>query len=139
MPEVRPGTVLIRIQASPLLSYLKPYVEENSPLQPASGQVHSRHERCRGDRSGLGRDVWHLKTGQRVVFSPHFVSNENVEDPAQILIGLTAFGTGSTAVQADWRDGSLAEFALAPVSTITPVEGLDNISVATQSAVLNRG
>jgi alcohol dehydrogenase len=26
-----------------------------------------------------------------VVFSPHFVAGENVEDPAQILIGLTAF------------------------------------------------
>jgi alcohol dehydrogenase len=72
-----------------------------------------------------------------VVFSPHFVAGENIDDPAQILIGLTAFGTSSTTVQADWRDGSLAEFALAPVSTITPAEGLESMSGA-QLAVLNR-
>ena len=137
VPEVRPGTVLIRIQASPLLSYLKPYVEGKLTFyNPPPGKFTPGTNGV-GVIEAVGRDVWHLKTGQRVVFSPHFVSNENVEDPAQILIGLTAFGTGSTAVQADWRDGSLAEFALAPVSTITPVEGLDNIA-ATQLAVLNR-
>jgi alcohol dehydrogenase len=60
-----------------------------------------------------------------------------VEDPAQILIGLTAFGADSAAVQADWRDGSLAEYALAPVATITPADGLE-IFDAAQLAVLNR-
>jgi len=28
-----------------------------------------------------GSDVWHLKTGQRVIVSPYLVANENVEEP----------------------------------------------------------
>jgi alcohol dehydrogenase len=83
----------------------------------------------------VGRDVRHHRPGQRVVLSPHFV--ENVEDPAQILIGLTAVGAGTTAMQADWRDGTLAEFALAPAATVTPAEGPDAVAAA-QLAVLNR-
>ena len=42
----------------------------------------------------VGRDVWSLEQGQRVVVSSHFVARENVDDPAQVLIGLTA-GAGS--------------------------------------------
>jgi alcohol dehydrogenase len=40
-------------------------------------------------------------------------------------------------MQADWRDGTLAEFALAPAATVTPAEGLDTVAAA-QLAVLNR-
>jgi alcohol dehydrogenase len=60
-----------------------------------------------------------------------------VEEPAQILIGLTSMGPGSAPLQGDWPDGTLAEFALAPVSTVTPVEGLNGIATA-QIALLNR-
>jgi alcohol dehydrogenase len=38
----------------------------------------------------VGSEVWQLKAGQRVVFSPYFVAPENVDEPAQILIGLTS-------------------------------------------------
>lgn len=72
-----------------------------------------------------------------MVLSPHFVAGENVEDPAQILLGLTAMGAGTAAMQADWRDGTLAEFALAPAAIVTPAEGLDTVAAA-QLAVLNR-
>ena len=71
------------------------------------------------------------------MLSPHFVAGENVEDPAQILIGLTAMGAGTAAMQADWRDGTLAEFALVPAATVTPAEGLDAVPAA-QLAVLKR-
>jgi len=50
----------------------------------------------------IGRDVWHLKPGQRVVLSSHFTLAENVEDPAQILIGVTALSPDAEKVQADW-------------------------------------
>ena len=137
VPEVRAGTALIRIEASPLLSYLKQYVAGELPFySPPSGKFTPGTNGV-GTIEAVGHDVWHLRPGQRVVFSPHFVAGENVSDPAQILIGLTALGAGSSAVQADWRDGSLAEFALAPVSTITPADGLDHIAAA-QLAVLNR-
>jgi NADPH:quinone reductase-like Zn-dependent oxidoreductase len=60
-----------------------------------------------------------------------------VDEPEQILIGLTSMGPGSAPLQADWPDGTLAQFALAPVSTVTPVKGLERMSAA-QLAVLNR-
>lgn len=31
VPEVRPGSVLVRVEAQSLMSYLKDYVEENCP------------------------------------------------------------------------------------------------------------
>lgn len=137
LPEVRPGTVLMRIQAVPLLSYLKSYVEGRLPTyNPPRGKFTPGTNGV-GVIEAVGRDVWHLKPGQRVVLSPHFVAGENVADPAQILIGLTAFGAGTAAVQADWRDGSLAEYALAPVATLTPAEGVEAID-APQLAALSR-
>jgi alcohol dehydrogenase len=137
VPETRPGSVLVRIQASPLLSYLKDYIEGRLTFySPPPGKFIPGTNGV-GVIEKVGCDVWHLQPGQRVVFSPHFVTAENVTNPAQILIGLTAFGEGSTAVQADWRDGSLAEYALAPITTITPADGLEAIDAA-QLAVLNR-
>jgi alcohol dehydrogenase len=47
----------------------------------------------------VGPEVWHIKSGLRVVLSPHFVAAENVEDPAQILIALTALGPGTEVVE----------------------------------------
>src|SRR6185312_7843211 len=137
VPEPRPGSVLVRIEASPLLSYLKPYAEGKLPtysppqgaFTPGTGGV--------GIIQAVGCNVWHLTSGQRVVLSPHFVAGENVDDPAQILIGLTALGAGSARMQADWRDGTLAEYVLAPAACVTPAEGLDRFD-ATQLAALSR-
>jgi threonine dehydrogenase-like Zn-dependent dehydrogenase len=36
-----------------------------------------------GTIEAVGPGVWHLKPGQRVVFSSHFVAGENVDDPAR--------------------------------------------------------
>jgi alcohol dehydrogenase len=54
VPEVRPGSVLVRVEA---LSYLKDYVD---PRRNAIGVIEA-----------VGGDVWHLKLGQRVVISCH--------------------------------------------------------------------
>ncbi|HEV3039984.1 MAG TPA: zinc-binding dehydrogenase [Candidatus Angelobacter sp.] len=75
----------------------------------------------------VGPDVWHLKVGQRVILSSHFVAQENVPAPAQILIGITAQGSVAEQVQAYWRDGALAEYALWPVSAVTPADDLPHI------------
>ncbi len=137
VPEPRPHSVLVRVEAVPLLSYLKRYIEGKLAFySPPSGKFTPGTNGV-GVIEAVGRDVWHLRPGQRVVVSPLFVAGENVEDPAQILIGLTAMGAGTAAMQADWRDGTLAEFALAPAATVTPAEGLDTVPAA-QLAVLNR-
>jgi alcohol dehydrogenase len=134
MPQVRPGSVLIRIEASSLMSYLKPYVQGKLAIyNPPRGEFTIGTNGV-GVVDTVGRDVWHLKPGQRVVLSSHFVARENVEDPAQILIGLTS-GAGAEPALADWPDGTLAEYALMPVEAVTPAEGLDNIDAAQLAAV----
>jgi alcohol dehydrogenase len=136
-PEVRPGSVLVRIEASALMSYLKAYVEGKLPMYNPPKGAFTPGTNGVGVVQAIGRDVWHLKPGQRVVLSSHFMAAENVEDPAQILIGLTAFGPAAELVQADWRDGTLAEYALMPKAAVTPAEGLEKIDSA-QLVVVSR-
>jgi alcohol dehydrogenase len=110
MPEVRPGSILVRVEASKLMSYIKPYVEGRLPLYHAPSGGFTPGGNCVGTIETAGRDVWQLAPGQRVLVSSLFRSSENVADPAQILIGVTSFGPDSEKVQADWPDGTLAEY-----------------------------
>jgi alcohol dehydrogenase len=135
-PEPRPGSVLVRIEASSLMSYLKAYVEGKLPAYNPPPGPFTIGTNGIGVVEAVGRDVWHLKPGQRVVLSSHFVAPENVENPAQILIGLTS-SPDAAQLLADWPDGTLAEYALMPVEVITPAEGLDHIGAA-QLAALSR-
>jgi alcohol dehydrogenase len=137
IPELRPGSILIQIEASSLMSYLQDYVEGKLSMYSPPAGTFTPGGNAVGIVHATGRDVWHLKPGQRVIISSHFIAHENVEDAAQILIGVTALGPGAVAVQEDWRDGTLAEFALVPASAVTPVEGLTHID-STQLAVLTR-
>ena len=135
-PEPRPGSVLVRIEASVLMSYLKPYVAGKLPLYNPPPGPFTPGTNGVGVVAAVGRDVWHLKPGQRVVLSSHFVAAENVEDPAQVLIGLTS-SPDAAPVLADWPDGTLAEYALMPVEAITPAEGLDQFD-ATELVTIGR-
>jgi alcohol dehydrogenase len=78
-----------------------------------------------------------LAPGQRVLVSSLFRSSENVADPAQILIGVTSFGPDSEKVQADWPDGTLAEYVLLPASSVVPADGFEDME-ATQLAAVSR-
>src|SRR5258708_4577479 len=128
-PEPRPGSALVRIEASALMSYLKAYVEGKLPVYNPPPGPFTIGTNGVGVVEAVGRDVWHLKPGQRVVLSSHFVAGENVEDPAQILIGLTS-SPDAAQVLADWPDGTLAEYALMPAEVVTPAEGLDQFDAA---------
>ena len=136
VPEPRPGSVLVRVEASALLSYLKAYVEGKLPRYNPPPGPFTIGTNAVGTVEAVGRDVWRIAPGRRVVLSPHFVARENVDDPAQILIGLTA-GAEAADVLADWPDGTHAEYALAPVETATPLDGLEGVDAA-QLAVLGR-
>jgi alcohol dehydrogenase len=137
MPEVRPGSILVKIETSSLMSYLNDYVEGKLPAyRPPQGRF-TPGGNAFGVIEAVGRDVWHLKPGQRVVLSSHLVTSENVADKAQMLIGVTNFGGVGEALMADWPDGTLAEYALWPVSAVTPVDGLDSIT-AEQFSIFSR-
>ncbi|HEX4454673.1 MAG TPA: zinc-binding dehydrogenase [Kofleriaceae bacterium] len=130
VPEARPGSVLVRIEASTLMTYLKAYVEGRLPIYNAPKQEFTPGGNGIGTVTAVGRDVWHVRPGQRVVISSHLVAGENVEDPAQFLLGVTAFGALAEAMQADWPDGTLAEYALVPKAAVTPIDGLDDLTPA---------
>ena len=137
MPEVRPGSVLVRVEASTLMSYMKPYVEGRLPPYHAPVGGFTPGGNCVGTIAAVGKDVWQLAPGRRVLLSSLFRSSENVPDPAQILIGVTSFGPDSEKVQADWPDGTLAEYALLPASAVGPADGVEEID-ATQLAAASR-
>src|SRR3981081_1442510 len=135
-PEPRPGSALVRIEASALMSYLKAYVEGKLPIYNPPPGPFTIGTNGVGVVEAVGPDVWHLKPGQRVVLSSHFVAPENVEDPAQVLIGLTS-RSDAAPVLADWPDGTLAEYALMPAEAVTPAEDLDELD-ASQLVTIGR-
>jgi NADPH:quinone reductase-like Zn-dependent oxidoreductase len=79
LPEVRPHSVLIRMEAVPLLSYLKDYVAGKLPAYRAPAGKFTPGTNGVGIIEAVGDEVWQLKVGQRVVFSPYFVASENVQ------------------------------------------------------------
>ncbi|QBQ98885.1 zinc-binding dehydrogenase [Paraburkholderia pallida] len=136
-PEPRPGSVVVRMQTSAVMSYMRQYVAGELPVYHAPDRPFIPGGNGVGIVHSVGKDVWHMKPGQRVVISSHFVSSENVSNPAQILIGVTASGAAGHAMQSDWPDGTLAEYALLPASTLTPADA-DADFDATQLALFAR-
>jgi alcohol dehydrogenase len=134
-PVVRPGSVLVRVEASTLMSYIKPYVEGRLPSYHAPSGAFTPGGNCVGTIEAVGRDVWRLSPGKRVFVASLFRSSENVDDPAQMLIGITSMGPESERMQADWPEGTLAEYVLAPASTVTLADGLEHLDAAQLSAV----
>jgi alcohol dehydrogenase len=134
IPKPRPGSVLVRVEASALMSYLRKYVAGDLQFYAPPAGPFTIGTNAVGTIEAAGRDVWSLKPGRRVVVSSHFVARENVDDPPEVLIGLTA-GAGAAAMLADWPDGTLAEYALVPVEAVTPADGFEAVGAAQLAAV----
>jgi alcohol dehydrogenase len=128
IPELRAGTVLVKMEAAALMSYQKDYVEGKLPVYNAPKKTFTLGGNGIGTVEAVGKDVWHLKAGQRVIISSHLTAGENVPEPAQMLLGVTAVGTIAEAIQADWADGTYAEYALLPKEIVTPIDDLPNKS-----------
>ncbi|SFB01309.1 alcohol dehydrogenase [Pseudomonas sp. NFIX10] len=136
-PQPRPGSVVVHMEASVLMSYMKDYVEGKLPVYRAPEIPFIPGGNGVGVIQAIGENVWHLKVGQRVVISSHLVAHENVRDPGQILVGVTAQGPIGRHMQQDWPDGTLSEYAVVPASLVTPVDGLEQLDAA-QLAVTMR-
>jgi alcohol dehydrogenase len=87
-----------------------------------------------------------LKAGQRVSLNPHFVVDERALEPAQVLIGLTGMRTAASMqgplatklVQADWPDGTCAEFARLPAAVVTPLPALREALPAARATAISK-
>jgi alcohol dehydrogenase len=134
VPEPRPGSALVKVEATSLVSYIKAYVEGRLPFYNPPPGPFTIGTNAVGTIASIGQGVFGLEVGQRVVVSPHVAARENVDDPAQILIGLTS-APESASMLAEWPDGTLAEYALVPVEAATPLDGLDGFDWAELAAL----
>ncbi|MGI5129830.1 alcohol dehydrogenase catalytic domain-containing protein [Pseudonocardia sp. CA-107938] len=129
-PVARPGSVVVRVEAAPVVSYLREYVAGRLPDYDPPPDPFTPGTSAVGVVEEVGAEVYGLRPGQRVVATGHYTSAENVAEPAQALLGITA-PPGSGAVLETWRDGTFAEQVVAPVSTVTPLPAaLDGIGGA---------
>ncbi|MBV8271499.1 MAG: zinc-binding dehydrogenase [Cupriavidus sp.] len=126
-PRARPGAVLVRMEAVPLLSYTRaylngalPYAYPPGPFTPGTNGI--------GTIIETGAGVHHFRVGQRVAVNPYLTSTESVDAPAEILIGLTGISADSAPLQGDFPHGTLREVVEFPSSTLIPLEGLDHIA-----------
>lgn len=135
VPEVRAGSVLVKVAVSALVSYLKSYTEGQLAVYNPPPHEFTMGSNAIGYVEAVGQDVWHLKPGQRVALSSHITARENVKSPMMILLGITKNGDTALPAQLDWPDGTLAPYVLAPVETLTPLDGLEQYTDAQLSAV----
>lgn len=89
LPTVRAGTVLVKMEAAPILTYLKEYIEGRLPTYHYPPGPFTPGTNGVGTIVSIGSDVWHFHPGQRVLLSPHILATDNVAEPAQVLSGLT--------------------------------------------------
>lgn len=129
VPEPRSNAAVMRVRHAMVLSYWREvlsgelgYAIPADPFIPGTNAV--------GVIEAVGSEVFHLQAGHPVIASPHYVVDERVAEPAQVLIGLTAMGSSRSgglpssgvALQRVWKDGVFAEYAHLPASCITPLE-----------------
>lgn len=136
MPEVRAGSVLVKVEASALMSYLKDYAEGKLRVYDPPEGWFTPGGNAVGTVEAVGQDVWHVKPGVRVLISSHIVADERVDEPGQMLLGITAPGPVSKPIQNDWRDGTLAEYVLVPKSIVSPLIELESYDSAQLTALV---
>ncbi len=124
LPAVRAGTVRVRMEAVPVLSYLREYIAGRLPYWYPEGTFTPGTNGV-GVVEEIGPDVYHVAAGQRVFIHPHLIAAENTAEPAQILVGLTGVSPDSGPMLAAWGDGTLSQRVLMPVSVLAPLNGIE--------------
>ncbi|MGR8921759.1 MAG: alcohol dehydrogenase catalytic domain-containing protein, partial [Gammaproteobacteria bacterium] len=124
-PSPPPGGAVVRMRATPLLSYLGAYTRGELPTYAPADGPFTPGTNGIGLVEAVGTGVYHFAPGDRVAVNPLFAAHEAVADPAQILIGLTRISPDSEPLMADWPSGTLRELAAFPASCLVPVTGLD--------------
>lgn len=125
-PIARRGAVLVRMEAVPLLSYTRTYLDGKLPYEYPPGPF-SPGTNGVGRIEAVGDGVRGVEPGQRVLVSPYWISSEAVREPAQVLIGLTGIGAGGKSMLAEFPHGTLRELAEFPASTVIPLDGLADL------------
>lgn len=135
-PELRSGSVRVRVEASSLVSYQRDYVAGKLPIYHPPPGVFTPGTGAVGVIEQVGADVYDLESGQRVLLTGHYTVAENVPEPAEALLGITADPRFAPVLQT-WRDGTFAERVVVPTATVTPIPAtLERVSSSRLAAVI---
>src|SRR5947208_863074 len=126
-PVPGPGAVAISVEACSLVSYQREYVRGELPNYFPPADPFTPGANGIGTVVAVGPNVYGIHSGQRVLTTGNATAAENVPEPAQALLSMTAAPSAADLLN-DWRDGTLAEIAVAPVGTVTPIPAeLDHV------------
>ncbi|MDK9735943.1 zinc-binding dehydrogenase [Vibrio sp. D404a] len=134
IPQAKRGSVVVKIDATPLLSYTQdylqgklPYMLPPMPFTPGTNAIGTVYE--------VGEDVVGLQLGQRVVVDCNWVKDEGVEDQQRVLIGLTGITAGSMPMLEDYPNGTWREYGDFPASVVMPIDNTEATDSATLAAI----
>jgi len=126
IPKAGSGTVVVKLEAVPLLSYMRSYIDgklpyfyPQRPFTPGTNGI--------GRIIEVGPEVYGMSVGQRVAVNPYLIANEPSAEPNEILMGLTGITSNSGALLDRWASGTLREYCCVPASTVVPLTGLDDL------------
>ncbi len=136
-PPIRPGAVLVRLEAASLVSYLGAYVSGQLPSYRPPRGTFTPGTNGVGVIEQVGAGVYGLRPGQRVLMTGYLTAAENVAEPAEALMSMTAEPAGEALLN-DWPDGTLAELAVVPAATVTPIPADLQAVPGARLAVLSR-
>lgn len=136
-PPIRPGGVLVRLEAASLATYLRAYVSGQMPSCNAPRGTFTPGTHGVGVVEQVGPQVYGLRPGQRVLLTGYLAAAENVPEPAEALLAMTADQAGDALLN-DWPEGTLGELAMVPAAAVTPVPAALRAVPGARLAVLNR-
>ncbi|GAL10286.1 hypothetical protein JCM19233_1263 [Vibrio astriarenae] len=102
IPKAKANGVVVKLEATPLLSYSRSYLEGKlpymyppMPFSPGTNGVGVVYE--------IGEGVTSLKVGQRVIVDCNWEKDEGVAEPERVLIGLTGMSMASSSMLEEYR------------------------------------
>lgn len=127
-PESRAGEVVVRVLATPVLSYTNEVFSGERPyplllpLVPGCGAI--------GRVEKIGPDATRIKVGEMVFCDPTVRSRDDSLTPDIMLQGWIAPSEGAKKLQAYFRNGPFAEQMLLPLENVVSLENLSGFDPA---------
>jgi len=128
-PEIRPGGVIVRVEAAfvapssaDVVEGRLPFTLPPLPFTPGMDTI--------GVVEDAADDVTGIVKGQRVYCDHFYASRTAGAPPDACFIGYFGFTPASTGLLSRWRDGSFAQKLLIPAECVTPLNEAGSMDAA---------